>query len=399
MKAEEGRLPSIFVFPLMQFFVGLVLFVALLNGHLQLAVMAILVLIIFWGSWAWSRLSLSGIQCRSTVDRQKVFPGEKLVLRVEAQNSKFLPVWLRMEVPLDGSLLPFTHENALSEETGLLWYQKANFNWELTARQRGVHRVGPLRVQAGDLLGFFQKERAMKGSFYVTVYPCIVPLRPLSLPRRDLFGLPGAKSPVQDPVYILGTRNYQHRSPARFIHWKASARLNRLQEKVFEPSEQEKVLLVLEVDGFSENEAEEDFERIIEALASLAVRLDHMGYATGLATNGSLWGGGPPILPIAKNARQLPNILEALARVQMIPSGEIMKVLEGGLELSWGVSAICFSYQQDIKTQSIEQYFSLRKTPLASIVCRSGTIPGPEDKNQRRVHLLKDICIVREADG
>jgi uncharacterized protein (DUF58 family) len=399
MKTQEVRLPSIFIVPLMQFFVGLVLFIALLNGHLQLAVMAILVLVIFWGSRAWSRLSLSGIQCHSTVDRQKVFPGEKLVLRVEAQNSKFLPVWLKMEVQVDGLLLPFTRENALSDETGLLWYQRASFNWELTARQRGVHRVGPLRVQVGDLLGFFQRERATKDSLYVTVYPRIVPLKPLSLPRRDLFGLPGARSPVQDPVYILGTRNYQHRSPARFIHWKASARLNRLQEKIFEPSEQEKILLVLEVDRFSENGAGEDFERIIEAVASLAVRMDHMGYATGFATNGALCGGGPAILPITKNSRQLPAILEVLARVQMKPSGEILEILDSGLELPWGVSVIYFSYQKDMSTQSIEQYFSLRKTPMASIVCRNGSVHGFDVAAHRTVHLLKDIFIVKEVDG
>ncbi|MBW1691959.1 MAG: DUF58 domain-containing protein, partial [Deltaproteobacteria bacterium] len=49
---------------------------------------------------------------------------------------------------------------------------------------------------------------------------------------------------------MLGTRDYQNWRPARHIHWKASASHNRLQEKVFEPSEQEKVLLAVEVSQF-----------------------------------------------------------------------------------------------------------------------------------------------------
>ncbi len=76
---------------------------------------------------------------------------------------------------------------------------------------------------------------------------------------RELFGVPGVKSPVKDPVYILGTRDYQPSGPSRHIHWKASARHLKLQEKVFEPSEQEKVLLALEVGSFQKSLANEAF--------------------------------------------------------------------------------------------------------------------------------------------
>ena len=85
-----------------------------------------------------------------------------------------------------------------------------------------------------------------------------MPLGPLSLPRRDFFGVPGGESPVDDPVYILGTTDYQNGRPAKYIHWKASARHHRLQEKVFESTEQEKILLVVDVDQFVKAEAEDE---------------------------------------------------------------------------------------------------------------------------------------------
>ena len=44
----------------------------------------------------------------------------------------------------------------------------------------------------------------------VIVYPRLVPLTPVRLPRRELFGIPGAKSPIEDPVYVYGTRRYQN---------------------------------------------------------------------------------------------------------------------------------------------------------------------------------------------
>ena len=273
MEAQEHRLPTLFIVPLIQFFVGLLLFIALLHGQRDLTVLAFLVLGMVIGARVWSRLSLSGIKSYSTVDRQKVFPGQTLTLKMSAENAKLLPVWLQIKVPVDGSLHPFSRETTFAKESGLLWYQRVQFQWELTAQRRGVHEIGPAQVKVADPFGFFPREKEAQGSLHIIVYPRLVPLKPISLPRRDLFGVPGAKSPVQDPIYILGTRDYQHWQPARYIHWKASARHNRLQEKIFEPSEQEKVLLVVEVDQFAQNSAGASFERTLEVGASLAVRL------------------------------------------------------------------------------------------------------------------------------
>ena len=78
---------------------GGLLFIALLYGQRDLAVLTLLVLGIAGGARLWTRMSLSGIRCHSTVDKQKVFPGEKLTLRISAENEKFLPIWLRDERP------------------------------------------------------------------------------------------------------------------------------------------------------------------------------------------------------------------------------------------------------------------------------------------------------------
>ncbi len=42
--------------------------------------------------------------------------------------------------------------------------------------------------------------------FEVVVYPRIVNIRPVTLPKREFFGIPGAKSPVEDPVFVFGTK-------------------------------------------------------------------------------------------------------------------------------------------------------------------------------------------------
>ncbi len=399
MEERDRGVPTIFVVPLMLFFVGLLLFIALLHGQRDLIFLSLLVLGLVFGAKLWTRISLSGMTSHLVVNKQKVFPGEKLILRINAENRKFLPVWLQMQVPIAGPIYPSSGETALTKEDSLLWYQRTHADWEVTAQRRGVHQIGPPHILAGDLFAFFSREKKTEEFHQIIVFPRIVPLKSFPLPRRDFFGVPGAKSPVQDPIYILGTRDYQHGQPAKFIHWKASARHHRLQEKVCEPTEQEKVLLVVDVNQFASHQMEEEFENTLEIVASLALRMDKRGYALGLVTNGAVFGGGPAIVPIARNRQQLPAILEVLARLQMKSKGDLLDILGRGLEIHWGMSCVHFSYEEDGTHVAAEQYFKHRKTPVLFFVCRP-RFPVRRDtpKIWRTTHCIEEIRIKEVED-
>lgn len=389
--SQEDRVSSLFIVPLIQFLVGILLFVALLFRQEPLVLFCLLILGVAMGAKAWSWFSLSGITWDSTVDKQKVFPEESLCLQVRAKNAKFLPVWLRMTLPVRRGLSPSTKAHFLSRETGLLWYQQARFTWPLTAKKRGVHQVGPPRLEAGDLLGFFTREKKAKQTLEVVVYPRLIPLKRLSLPRKDLFGIPGGKSPVTDPVHILGTRDYQQCQPARFIHWKASARHHRLQEKVFDPSEQEKILLVVEVDQFEAYNQPEAFEHTLEAAASMAVQFHQRRCALGFATNGRV-DKGASIVPMGRSPGVLASILEILARINMHPGKGLTQVFGHDLEIPWGTSCICFSYHAAHAIPVIKPYILDRKIPVTFISC---TPPPHTEGNQAgwRTYTLEDIRI------
>ena len=397
MEAQDRPVSSLFILPLTLFFVGIFLFIALLYGQRDLIILTLLVLGLGIGSKLWATMSLSGIRCHSGVDKQRLFPGESLTLRVSTENGKFLPVWFRVEIPVGSHLFSPSDGSLLTKEGSLLWYQRTHFEWELMARRRGVHHIGPPRIETGDLFAFFSKRKMAEELHPILVYPRLVPLKSFPLPRRDFFGIPGAKSPVHDPVYILGTRDYQQGQPAKYIHWKASARHNRLQEKVFEPSEQERVLLVVRVDQFSKHEAEEEFEHTLEVVASLAVRLAERSYAVGLITNGVIAEGRSGNVPIAGSRQPLPAILEVLARIRMESREDLVNTFRRESELPWGLSCLLFSYEEDGTTVVLEEYFKQRKIPLVSLVCR--TRSGSEAKgveSWREIRRLDDICI-REA--
>jgi hypothetical protein len=90
----------------MQFFVGAILLIALLNGQRDLIVLTLLVLGVMVGARLWAQRSLSGLQHRLRIDKLKTFPGEKLTLKVIVENTKLLPIWLRITIPAKGLIPP-----------------------------------------------------------------------------------------------------------------------------------------------------------------------------------------------------------------------------------------------------------------------------------------------------
>jgi uncharacterized protein (DUF58 family) len=366
MSADEQSVPSLFFIPLILLMVGLLLFTALLVRQWELTVLCLILFGAAAGAKLWSRWSLAGIACNAAVDRRRLFPEEKLCLTVTAENAKFLPVLLAASAATGGLASDGSAKTSVAATAGLLWYQTARFHWEMTALRRGIYRIGPVRITTGDLFGFFLRQKRMVEAVEVVVYPRLAPFEPPKVPRRDFFGIPGAESPVQDPIYILGTGDYRMGSPAKHIHWKATARHHKLQEKIFEPSAQEKILVVLDVGPDAGQGAEEPFERLVSMAASAAVRLAGRGRAVGLITNGRMTGEGPAFVSVTRNPRQLAALLEALARVRMEPVRPIVETLRLH-RLPPGISCLYFALRNGDAASPAREYFRQRRIPFAFV--------------------------------
>jgi uncharacterized protein (DUF58 family) len=202
----------------------------------------------------------------------------------------------------------------------------------------------------------------------VVVFPRLVHVNPVELPRKDIFGLPGRRSPVMDPIYLLGTRDYRSGLPARFIHWKASARHQRLQEKIFDPSEQEKVLMAVDVQSFVESDAEEALERTLEVAASVAVQIDRRGSAFGFACNAEMAAGASRVLPVAGHRHQISALLELLAHIRPVSTGALKTALTDGFSLPWGTSALVFAYGLGPSLPGLQNVFTSHKIPVVLAV-------------------------------
>jgi len=302
----------------------------------------------------WSRFSLAGVSCQRLLSERRVFPGEHVELRLRLVNCKLLPLpWIQIddEIPVgfapDVSLAPSSRTGFgfLSKATALLWYTGVSWKHRLYCHKRGYYTLGPIMVSSGDIFGFYPRSTTEPIIDHVIVYPRIFPVAQLGIPSLHPLGETTAERRIfEDPVRVIGVRDYSPRDSRRRIHWKASARHQNLQVKVFEPTTTLKAALFLAIDSFQHDgpQDEENFELGISTAASVANHLTEQRSSVGLFVNSRLADSGQPItiLP-GSGTNQLIEMLEALAKVTPLsstPSEEFLQAERASLP--WGSTLV-----------------------------------------------------------
>lgn len=396
MEEQENDISSMLTIPFSQVVIGVLLFIALLHGQQALALVLLLLLALIAGTRFWGRSSLNRLVLSTSVDLYRLFPGNTCTLTVHIKNNGWLPTWLKIDLSQDGELESIDGDSyALlpSQESSLLWYQQAVNKWHLKAHRRGVYQIGVSNIRAGDLFGFFCRDRQVDKFQQILVYPQLVPLTPIPLSRQDVWGVPGTVHPVKDPVYLLGTQDYQHSQPAKHIHWKASARTDCLQEKLFESTSQEKVILLFDVIPYVVHTAEDSFERTIEVVASLGLRLLEKGQAVGFITNADMKAFGVRVLPPSQGRHRAQAMLELLAKITMKACEDFSSTLDNHANLLRNVSCVYFSYCCDTNVVEVDRRLHQRRLPRVFVVCKSFSESEGSEQIQEsgKLYRLKEM--------
>ena len=361
------RLGSVYAVPLMLFFTAVLLFIALLQRQHELTALCLVTIGIMAAALFMSQASLRATKFNLGVERSRLFPGDQLHLKVDVANAKAWPIHVAVQVELSPAFIAQQTNTTERKSSGLLGYQKAVFNWKLSAMRRGVYAIGPLKIDAGDPFGFFPRQTQIPSSQEIVVYPRLVHLNPAAFSRQEAFGAQGVLSHVRDPVLIQGTRDYEGLEPSRHIHWKASARHSRLQAKVFASSYQEKTMFLLDVADFDRAVDGDDFERMLEVIASLAEQKDSQGFATGLMTNSVLRGSSTAFLQPARNPYQISMIMDTLARCTMSASLDLLDQLNRCIEIPWGTSCVLFTLKNNQSTKLVQAFLERRRLHVTTI--------------------------------
>lgn len=252
----------------------------------------------------WYRYALRHLVIRQWVSQKRAFFGEAVTLSISVENQKLLLLpWLEVEdeIPiqlplLTGRALPTYKVNRVAlVNTFSLWsFQRVTRRYQLGCSARGVFSFGPAVLRSGDPFGWLVREDRVPARESLLVYPLVAPIESFGLPPRHPFGERATpRRLLEDPLRVAGVRAYALGDDPRRIHWKATARAGELRSKIYEPSSQYRLLILLDINSYPEpwmGLDPEIQELTIAAAASIAMWALDEGYAVGLLANSLMMG-------------------------------------------------------------------------------------------------------------
>jgi uncharacterized protein (DUF58 family) len=388
------------------FFAVIILIISLVLHQVPLVLITLLFLLTGGVSRLWNRFCLHRVEYRRHLSRNQVFFGEEIVYEIEVTNRKPLPLpWLHIEdgLPNNVTLLK-GRAIATAEDRVILnnmfpinWYHRVRRRFPIRCPQRGCFVFGPTRIRSGDLFGFFQREKRIQELDYLLVYPRLVPLDRLGIPSKQLFGdIRLRRHLFQDPVLTAGVRDYHFGDSLKRIHWKSTARLGKLQTKVYEPTTTIDLSIFLDVRTLEAPYWGSVFqlqELGIITAASISQHALKEGYRVGLYVNQiTRFSQGMVRVPHSQHPDQLLHILEALAQlhqIEAIPASRFIR--QEARNVPWGSTLVVISAQTS--DELLAELMDLKRAGRSvALIKVGGTAPEVSTDDLSVYHISDDIA-------
>jgi len=205
-----------------------------------------LLILVWWGL----RTNYQRVKIREDLSGSSGFAGTALSLRLLITNPSWFPMFWGLVTKSFPEQLGTKFEQAL---VSLPPHGEAMIQMVFYPQRRGIYPVPETRLSFGDPFGFKESTIKAVSPEQITIYPPILPIVGLNLPRhfplgqnRVIFGL------HEDPSRPRGCRDYNPGDSIKKIHWPNLARTGRLKVKEWETTLTEEMTVFL-------NLAEEDY--------------------------------------------------------------------------------------------------------------------------------------------
>jgi uncharacterized protein (DUF58 family) len=311
------------------------------------------------GTFIWSWTSVNWLNISRYTHARRAQVGRSLDEMFRIHNTGLLPkLWLEIR---DHSTLPNHHASHVVPTL----LPRRRYGWEThtICSRRGQFTLGPMTLVSGDPFGLFQFPRQIPAMSSIIVYPPTVPIHRFATPLGTLSGGEAVRRRAHFiTTNAAGVREYQPGDSFNRIHWRSTARKNRLLVKEFEldPLADVWIFLDLSFESLVERpQARADAGYVyapppnlppsteeygVTIAASLAQYFVNKGRALGFVT----YAPYREIVQPDRGPRQLTRILEILAtaRSETDLSLEQMLALEAN-NLTRGTTLIIVTASQD----------------------------------------------------
>jgi uncharacterized protein (DUF58 family) len=292
-----------------------IFFSQVVTPHPVWIILIVILVGLYLGAYLWVRSQAQTVSLTRRRQNAILVAGDVLREDFALVNTSRLPVlWAAF---VDQSDLPgYTPGSVVACNAG------SSYRWwrEAVCSQRGVFRLGPHALRLGEPFGLFEVEIQEQRTETMLIYPRVVQLPPIDLPRGAAGGTAPRRRPLMGVLPAASVRDYSQGDSIRYVHWPTTAHRGQLMVKELELEPSGDVWIVVDLDAAIQRGVGPDgtLETSIVLAASLAAEMVSGRHRRAV---GLLAASGEAVLtlPPQPGQAQLWTIMAALAPAQVTP--------------------------------------------------------------------------------
>lgn len=258
------------------------------------------------------------------------YKGESGVLKIRVVQGGLMPV-LSGEMTLTaGNDIRFTNDQALKirqqTETKVVFTvlpkKEAIIEIPYTAAKRGVSYIVESRIKIPRIFGFGKMDLTQVGraNHEIMIYPDKFAVHNESIKFKVAQGLfKNNESLYNDPLLTIGNKDYREMDSFKDINWKQSAKIGRLQSKIYEKTTYTEWLILVNLRSESVFAPPKNIETIFEKLSFLTGEIAKEDITYSLIANMKTFDEGSYFrIDELNGIRSYRMVLEALAKIKTV---------------------------------------------------------------------------------
>lgn len=284
----------------------------------------------------WGKLTIKHLRMNRSFEVENCYVGDVLKLNVVLGNEGKLPIsFLSLDMAMPEGV-NFGTDVELPR-VRILTHLGARRSWEqdyqLHFNKRGYFLFANANFQTTDYYGIVQYQNLLRDCLEMHVYPQLRPLSDLIEDTRLFNGVQEQKRwMLEDPLLVVGSRDYSVTDPMKYVHWSATAKTGTLQSKKMAFTTESSVMLIISVqltDQYWKGWNGEMLEWMVETAAAVCHEYETLGHKYGLASNCPVTEGSGGVLNLPSNGRKhYHQIFRTLSKINGYASSSLDSLLE-----------------------------------------------------------------------
>jgi uncharacterized protein (DUF58 family) len=217
------------------------------------------------------------LKVERVISKEKLMAGEEVTITITlTRRSNFPLFYLVLEDLIPESLLREARYdgNAHQIQSRILLFplfrKRLTYSYTINPAPRGLFKFDQIMVKTGDIFGFVLKSATVSIKDQIFVYPQYQDIERWETGKMLQTGMKKVgKRSYTDYTSTVSVRDYVPGDRMSWLHWKASARSNKLLTKVFEQQRNDDFVIVLDHCKTSYGALDWLFERGVSLAASL----------------------------------------------------------------------------------------------------------------------------------